>query len=52
MKIGDLVKYHGHLFMIIEIDNNSDFIRVKSIATGNTSGFPATWLTKVKTDIF
>ena len=52
MKIGDLVEYHGQLYVIIGLENKSDFIRVKSIATGSTSGFPPTWLTKVKTDIF
>ena len=52
MKVGDLVEYHGHLFVIIESGNTSHFIRVKCITTGNTSGFPVAWLTKVKTDNF
>ena len=52
MKIGDLVEFHGHLFVVIGFVDKSDFIRVKSISTGNTSGFPPSWLTKIKTDNF
>ena len=52
MKIGDLVEYHGQLFIVIGLENKSDFIRVKSITTGYTSSFPPDWLTKVETDNF
>ena len=51
MKIGDLVEYKSQLFVVIGLENTYGYIRVKSIITGSTSGFPPTWLTKIKTDI-
>ena len=49
-KIGDLVEYHSQLFVVIYVGRKTNFIRVKNIVTGDTSGFPPTWLTKIKTD--
>ena len=49
MKKGDLVSQNNEIFIVMSIDDNG-YAMVKSVATGNTSGFPPTWLTKIKTD--
>ncbi len=52
MQIGDLVKYHSQIFIVIEEDaRNEDYVLVKNIKTGNTSLFPRGFLTILKTDI-
>ena len=49
MKKGDLVSQNNEIFIVMSIDGNG-YAMVKSVATGNTSGFPSVWLTKIKTD--
>jgi hypothetical protein len=55
MKIGDLVSQSNELFIVISIKKTGAFgcmAMVKSVTTGNISGFPPEWLTKIKTDNF
>ena len=55
MKKGDLVLQSNELFIVISIEKTGAFgcmAMVKSVTTGNISGFPPEWLTKIKTDIF
>lgn len=51
-KIGDLVLQSNQIFIVIDVitKGNACMVMVKNIATGNTSGFPPMWLTKIKTD--
>jgi len=49
MKKGDLVSQNNEIFIVMSIDGTG-YAMVKSITTGNTSGFPSVWLTKIKTD--
>jgi len=52
MKIGDLVLQSDTMFIVIDVitEGNACMVMVKNIVTGNTSGFPPDWLTKIKTD--
>ena len=54
MKIGDLVLQNNEIFIVMSIDwtGCGYMVMVKSVATGNISGFPPAWLTKIKTDNF
>ena len=54
MKKGDLVSQNNEIFIVMSIDwtGCGYMVIVKSVATGNTSGFPPDWLTKIKTDNF
>jgi hypothetical protein len=55
MKIGDLVSQSNELFIVIRLKNTGAFgcmAIVKSVTTGNISGFPPEWLTRIKTDKF
>ena len=49
MKKGDLVLQSNRIFIVMSVDRTG-YAMVKNIATGNTSGFPSVWLTKIKTD--
>jgi len=51
MKTGDLVLQSNRIFIVMSIDRTG-YAMVKNITTGNTSGFPSAWLTKIKTDNF
>lgn len=51
MKVGDLVRYHSQIFIVIEEDATyADYVIVKNIVTGNTSLFPRDFLTLIPTD--
>ena len=52
MKKGDLVSQNNEIFIVMSIDwtGCGCMVMVKNVATGNTSGFPSVWLTKIKTD--
>jgi len=53
MKKGDLVLQNNEIFIVMSVEKAGAFgymAMVKSVATGNTSGFPPEWLTKIKTD--